>query len=331
MQNNIVTIGEILMRLNVSKNKRFTQSNRFDVYFGGAEANVGVCLANWGYVFTPISAVPDNDLGESVVKYLRTNFVTTDFIYKSEGRLGLYFQEEGSMHRASKIIYDRFDSVFAKYDFSTIDIDLVLKEANWIHYTGITPAISKSAADFTLQLVTKAQKKGITVSGDINYRRNLWKYGYKPIEIMPEIVKQTNIIVGGTEDFKNCLGINESDFEKACFEVINSYPNVTKIANTNRETITASKNNLSGVLFDGNKFYLSENYNLNAIIDRIGGGDAFMAGLIYGLQNYNNQESIEFAVASSVLKHGIIGDANICSIEEANQLVKKENIGKLLR
>lgn len=331
MTQKILTIGEILMRLTTPNNSRFLQTSQYETCFGGAEANVALSLCNFGLDAAHITALPNNDIGKSCLHYMKSFGLDCSNFFFEEGRMGLYFLENGAMQRASKIIYDRFNSVFSNYDFSSLDFDAILKDITWLHYTGITPAISQNAADFTLKIVTAAHQKGITISGDINYRRNLWQYGKTPLEIMPKLIEKTSLVIGGSEDFKNSLGILEPDFETACKLMMEKYPNIKKVANTNREVRGSAHNILSGLLFDGKKILTTKSYEMEGIVDRIGGGDAFMAGLIYGLLHKNNADAVEFGVAASVLKHSILGDANSCTVDEVEQLVREENIGKLLR
>lgn len=331
MKKRVVTFGEILTRLTTHNYERFTQASNFQVDYGGTEANVALALSNWGVSTTHVTALPNNDLGKSAYNYLRQYGVNTKHVLFNEGRMGLYFLESGAMQRPSKIIYDRFDSAFANINQKLIDWDNILEGVDWLHWTGITAAISSNAAQMCLDALTAAQKKGITVSGDINYRRNLWQYGKTPLEIMPALIEKTTVIVSGLVDFENCLGINKQDYIKTCEAVAAKYSSVKKITNTNRETINSSHNKLSGILWDQGSLFESSLYDMTHIVDRIGGGDAYMAGLIYGLLHKNNTDALEFAVASSVLKHSIPGDANLVSLEEVEQLAAGKNIGKLLR
>jgi 2-dehydro-3-deoxygluconokinase len=331
MPHKVVTIGEILMRLTAQGNNRFLQNSVYESCFGGTEANVAISLCNFGLEVAHITALPNHDIGKACAQYMKGFGVDTSHFHFDAGRMGLYFLENGTMQRASKIIYDRFDSVFARFDFSKIDYDLLLDGVSWLHYTGISPAVSLSAANFSLKIAQEASKRGITVSADINYRRNLWQYGKSPLEIMPNLIKHSTVLIGGIEDFKNSMNILETDFEKACNLIMEQFPNIKKIANTNRQVAGSTQNTLSAVLYDGKQLFTSKTYEMNAIVDRIGGGDAFMAGLIYGLLHKIDQEALEFAVAASVIKHTIVGDANLCTAQEVEQLVKEENIGKLLR
>lgn len=331
MKKRVVTFGEILMRLTTNNYKRFVQANEFEVHYGGTEANVAVALSNWGVDTTHVGIVPDNDLGKSAANYLQQHGVNTNNIYFTEGRMGIYFLESGAMQRPSKIIYDRFDSAFANFDPKVINWESILEGVDWLHWTGITAAISENAAQMCLDALSVAQKKGITISGDINYRRNLWQYGKTPLDIMPALIEKTNVIVSGLIDFENCLNINEQDYLKTCEAVAAKYPSVTTITTTHRNTINSSHNKLSGILWNKGKVYESSSYDMTHIVDRIGGGDAYMAGLIYGMLHLDLENALEFAVASSVLKHSIPGDANLVSLNEVEQLAEGKNVGKLLR
>jgi 2-dehydro-3-deoxygluconokinase len=245
--------------------------------------------------------------------------------------MGLYFLENGAMQRSSKIIYDRFDSAFANFDGEAIDWDTIFEDADWFHWTGITPALSEKSAAITLKALQVASSKGLMISGDINYRRNLWQYGKGPLEVMPELIQYTNVIVAGLVDFENCMDIKADDYEEACLKTRKNFPNIKYITTTERNSISASHNQLQGLLWNGRELLTSNIFEMTHIVDRVGGGDAYMAGLIYGLLNYPDQKALEFAVAASVLKHSITGDANLVSLEEVESLVKGENVGKLLR
>lgn len=331
MNKRVITLGEIMMRLTTPTYERFLQADQYNIYFGGAEANVAIALSNWGVSTAHVSSFPPHDIGKAATNYLRKHGVDTSFIYTNKGRMGLYFLENGVMQRSSKIIYDRFDSSFANLDPSVIKWDAVFKNVDWFHWTGITPAISATAAQICLDALKAAEKKGITVSGDVNYRRNLWQYGKQPLDIMPELINRTHVIIAGLTDFENCMNIKSDNFEEACEIALNKYPSIESVANTIRESVSASHNRLTGVLYKDQKLITSKTYEVSHIVDRIGGGDSFMSGLIYGLMNKNDQEALEFAMAASVLKHSIVGDANLVSIEEVEQLANGVNVGKLLR
>src|SRR5690606_36315659 len=231
-------------------------------------------------------------------KYLRSSGIDSSFVFFTEGRMGSYFLEKGAMQRYSKVIYDRLYSAFSLFDSSLVDWDAVFEGAEWFHWTGITPAISASAALLCLDAVEAAKRHGVTVSGDINYRRNLWQYGKSPLEVMPELIKNTEVIIAGIPDLDNCMEIQEQDFLKACQKAQEKFPSIKKISTTHRDAISSSHNTLEGVLWDGKELLHSKKYDLTNIVDRVGGGDAFMAGLIHGMLNLNGQDALEFAVAS---------------------------------
>lgn len=326
----VVTFGEIMLRLSAPGNARLTQAKSFNVAYGGSEANVGISLSLFGVKTEHVTAFPDNDFGVAATQHLNKFGVITDHIQYSKDRIGVYFLEEGSMQRASRIVYDRFDSAFA--NIKKVNWEEVLKDASWFHWSGITPAVSQSAADVCLEGIQCAQKMNITVSGDINYRRNLWQYGKKVGDVMPALVKGTNVVVGGSVDIENSTGIKGASFEESCRKLMSEYPAVKKVINTERATISSSHNKLSGLLFDGKKTMTSKEYDLTHIVDRIGAGDAFMAGIIYGsLNKMSDLEALEFGVAAGALKHGIEEDVNIVTVDEVEALVGGKNVGKLLR
>jgi len=331
MKHKIITLGEVLMRLTVPHHKRLFQTVNFDVTFGGSEANVGLSLAHFGMNNTHVTALPTNDLGERVSRFLKLNGASSEGIVRKDGRLGIYFLEAGAMQRPSRIVYDRFNTTFADLTVDDINWDEIFDGAKWFHYSGITPAISQSAADVTLRALQEARKRGMTTSGDINYRRNLWQYGKQPLDIMPGLVELTDIIIGGRVDLDNCLGIVDEDWIKNCDRVKEKYPHIKAFSKTIRNAMTASRNELSGLLYQDGTLYTSKKYDMKNIVDRIGGGDAFMAGLIYGFLHLEPQETIEFGVAASVLKHSTIGDVNLSSKEEVEALVNGNNVGRLLR
>ncbi len=319
-----------MMRLSPESNQRFTQATSFAAVYGGAEANVAVSLAEWGFDVSHITVLPDNDLGKAVIKSLKKSGVKTDLIKVQNGRLGLYFLEVGAMQRASKIIYDRADSAFVNLDPDQFDFESIFKGVDWFHWTGITPAISENAYQLTLKAVRAAHKHGVKISADINYRRNLWQYGRSPLEAMPELMQYSTLMVAGETDLENCAGITEKDFHSACAKTKEKFPEVQYITTTERNSISATHNQLEGILWNGTTLS-SKNYDMQGIVDRIGGGDAYIAGLIYGLQYFDAQKALEFATAASVLKHSILGDANEITVEEAMMLVEDKNVGKLLR
>lgn len=321
-----------MLRLSTPGFSRFTQADSFNVVYGGSEANVSVSLCSFGIEAAHVTRFPENDLGLAATQTLRQHGVDTTFIQYGSERMGIYFVENGAMQRSSRIIYDRFDSAFAHIKPGMVDWSKVFSGASWFHWTGITPAISQGAADVCREAIQAARKNGLTVSGDINYRRNLWQYGKSARDIMPELIASTDIIVAGITDMENCTGISGDTFENACQALMKKYPSVKKITTTLRDSVSSSHNRLKGIVWNGKELLASREYDITHIVDRIGAGDAFMAGLIYGLiTGKNDQQSIEFATAAGTLKHSIEGDVNVVTVAEVEALVKGENVGKLLR
>jgi 2-dehydro-3-deoxygluconokinase len=332
MDKRVVTLGEIMMRLSTPGLSRFTDANSLDIVYGGSEANVVISLAGFGFGVEYVTRLPENDWGKSVIQHLKSYGVGTDHIQFGPERLGLYFLENGAMHRAPRIIYDRYHSAFANIKPGSIDWDAIMQRAKWFHWTGITPAISEGAAQVCQEAIEAAAKHGVCISGDINYRRNLWQYGKTARDIMPALVSKTNIIIGGLTDFVNCLGITGDGFEDSCQSVSKQYPQVKKISYTHRESISASHNKIQGILWNGEKVLTSRQLELTHIVDRVGAGDAFMAGLIYGWSNLlPDQVTLEFATAACALKHSIEGDINSVTVAEVETLVTGEANGRLLR
>ena len=331
MNKRIITLGEIMLRLSTPGYERFINTRSYEVVYGGAEANVAISLANWGESAAHVTVFPNNDIGKAATNTLQFAGVDTSLIQFNEGRMGIYFVENGAMQRSSKIIYDRFDSAFSNLNPEDFNWEKIFEGADWFHWTGITPAVSQAAADLCKAAVKAASKLGVKISADINYRRNLWQYGKGPMDIMPELIKPSHLIIAGLTDFENCMGIKETDYLQACEKAKTMCPSLKYVSTTHRDSISASENNLSGVLWNGESLLESKTYEMTHIVDRIGGGDAYMAGLIYGLLHMDDQNALDFAVAASVLKHSIPGDANFVSVDEVDQLVEGKNVGKLLR
>jgi 2-dehydro-3-deoxygluconokinase len=345
MNNKVVTFGEIMLRLSTPGYERFSQSSQFDINFGGGEANVAVSLANYGIPVEFVSRLPENDLGKACTMSLRKYNVGTNHMAWGGERLGIYFLETGAVARASKVIYDRAHSSISTIENGTIDWDKVFEGVTWFHWTGITPAISKSAADVCLEAIKTANKKGITVSTDLNYRKNLWKYGKKASEIMPELVAGCDIILGNEEDAEMVFGIkpegvdvtsghvDASAYESVCRQLITRFPKAKKVIVTLRGSVSANHNTWSGVLWNGTQLFQAPEYNITHIVDRVGGGDSFMGGLIYGLLTFtgDDQKALDFAVAASCLKHTIPGDFNLVTVDEVEKLMKGDASGRVSR
>jgi 2-dehydro-3-deoxygluconokinase len=340
----IATFGEIMLRLKSPGHDRLFQSASLEATFGGGEANVAVSLAQFGMEARFVTALPDNDIGLACLRELRGFGVdTSEIVSVKGGRMGIYFLETGANQRPSKVIYDRANSAIATLPPDGIDFEKVLAGCGWLHITGITPAISSSAAELAEQAMKTAKSLEITVSCDLNYRKNLWKYGKTAQEVMRGLTRYVDVIVANEEDFQKSLGISSDvsvesgELSVAAYENIAStamaqYPQVKYIAITMRESKSADHNNWSACLFDRNASYVSKKYQMTDIVDRVGGGDSFAAGLIYGLNNYSEpQEALEFAVAASCLKHSINGDYNRVSVSEVESLMKGGGSGRVQR
>lgn len=338
-----LTFGEIMLRLKAIGQERLLQSPSLEATFGGGEANVAVSLANYGLDAAFVTILPKNLLGNECVKELRKFGVDTSRIMFGEGRLGIYFLESGANQLPSKVIYDRAFSALSLAKPESINWDEILKDVQWFHITGITPAISQSTMQMSIDGVKAAKQKGITVSCDLNFRKNLWNYGKRASEVMAEITKFVDVAIGNEEDCQKSLGIladvevesgelNRENYRTLTNKVLDEYPNLKIIAITLRESKSADTNGWSACLNDREKFYTSKQYLITDIVDRVGGGDSFSAGLIYGLNQYSTkQEALEFAVAASCLKHSIIGDFNRVFVEDVEKLIGGDGSGRIQR
>ena len=345
--NKVVTFGEIMLRLSPPGFLRFSQTNSFDVVYGGGESNVAVSLANYGVPVEFVTRLPKTDIGECALMEMRKRGVGTSHITYGGDRLGIYFIETGAVSRGSKVVYDRANSAIAEIESGMIDWDQVFDGASWFHWTGITPAISKSAADVCLEAVKIASERGITISTDLNYRSKLWQYGGNREAIMTELTSYCDIILGNEEDAEMQFGIKPEGldintqghdikaeaFISVCKQMMKKFPRAKKVIITLRGSISASHNSWAGVLYDGKKMYESIQYQITDIVDRVGAGDSFVGGLIYGLLNYPNedQKALDFAVAASCLKHTIKGDANLVTVEEIEKLMNGDASGRVNR
>jgi 2-dehydro-3-deoxygluconokinase len=341
---NIVAFGEIMLRLAPPGFLRFTQARSFDVIYGGGEANVAASCANYGLPVEYVTRLPANDIGDACLNYIRQWGVGTRHIVRGGDRLGIYFLEVGAVSRGSKVIYDRANSALSTIEPDMIDWKEVFADAMWFHWTGITPAISKGAAGVCLEAVKTAKEMGLVVSCDLNYRRKLWKWGKNPGEVMPELVKYTDVAIGNEEDAAKVFGIHapETDVTSGkieadaylyvCEKLKERFPNLNTIAITLRGSLSASHNTWSAVLWHNNVMYTAPTYDIVPIVDRVGGGDSFMGGLIYGLLSYESkQDALNFAVAASCLKHTIYGDFNLVSVEEVDKLMGGDASGRVSR
>ncbi len=345
MSKRFVSFGEIMLRLKNIGSERLLQSPMLEATFGGGEANVAVSLANYGDDASFVTLLPDNDITAACLRELRGLGVDTRNVVYKPGRMGIYYLESGAVQRPSKVIYDRAYSSISLAQSGDVDWDKCFEGACWFHITGITPAISEGACALALEAVKAAKRLGLTVSCDLNYRKNLWKWGKSASEVMPEIVKYTDIIIANEEDVQKALGISADSakgaeegkldtavYENLCKLVMAQYPNVSKIAITLRESKSANHNDWSACLYNGKDFILSRKYAITHIVDRVGGGDSFSGGLIHGLCAYDNdRDALEFAVAASCLKHTIPGDYNRVSAKEVESLMRGSGSGRVQR
>ena len=334
-----------MLRLATPDFLRFDQTDSFLATFGGGEANVAVSLANYGIDVDFVTRLPKNDIGQACMKDLRKNGVGVGQIIWGGDRLGIYFLETGAVSRGSKVIYDRAHSAISCIEPGMIDWDNVFEGASWFHWTGITPAISQGAADVCLEAINKANEKGITVSCDLNYRKNLWKYGKTAGEVMPQLVAGCDIILGNEEDAEIVLGIKPEGidvtgghvegtaYESVSRQIMSRFTRCKKVITTLRGSISANHNSWSGVLWNGERLFEAPTYQITHIVDRVGGGDSFMGGLIYGLLTWpgDDKRALEFAVAASCLKHTIYGDYNRVSVDEVLKLMKGDASGRVAR
>lgn len=339
----VVTFGEIMLRLKSPQHERFFQSPLLEATFGGGEANVAVSLSLLGDSSRFVTALPDNAIGEAALAEVRKHGVDVSAIKRTKGgRIGIYYIENGANQRASKVVYDRDASAICLAGPDDFDWDTILSDAGWFHVTGITPALSQSAADAALLAMQTAKKLGVMVSIDLNYRKKLWNYGKKAPEVMRELVKFTDVIVANEEDIQMCLGIeadvdvtkgelSDSLYEQLIQKVQNLFPNVSHVAITLRESISADRNGWRAVMAGKTGLYSSQRYAIDDIIDRVGGGDSFSAGLIYGLRHFEEAQALEFAVAASCLKHSIPGDFNLTIKSEVDALLKGDGSGRVQR
>jgi len=338
-----VTFGEIMLRLKPPGVERFFQTPLLEATFGGGEANVATALARFGCDAAFVSVIPATAVGDACVAELRRQGIDTSLVVRKGGRLGIYFLEQGANQRPSLVIYDRAGSSIAEARRGDIDWDAAFTGASWFHITGITPAISQTAAELSLEAARAAKAKGLTVSCDLNYRKNLWKYGRNAPEVMGELIASVDVAIANEEDCQKALGISfatdvesgklqPEQYKKLAEQVLSAYPSLKQIAITLRESNSANDNGWSAVLHTGKDFLVSRTYAIRDIVDRVGTGDTFAAGLIYGLSHLASpREALEFAVAASCLKHSIVGDLPLLSVAEVKALVGGSGSGRVQR
>ena len=338
-----LTFGELMLRLKSPGKERFLQSPSLEATFGGGEANVAVSLANYGLDAGFLSVIPSNAIGDAAIGELRRFNVGTDKIIRTDGRMGIYYLETGANQRASKVIYDRAYSAFSLFKPEGYDWDAIYEDVKWLHISGITPAVSAMTKDAALLAVKEAKKRGITVSLDLNYRKNLWKYDVDAKEVMSEMTSYSDIVIANEEDCQKSLGLKcesnvtggkleADDYKKLSGTLLAEYPNVQKVAITLRESKSADINFWGACINNGEEFILSRKYEMYDIVDRVGGGDSFAGGLIYGFNELkDDKEALEFAVAASCLKHTIDGDFNRVSVDEVKKLAEGDGSGRVQR
>lgn len=347
MKKKVITFGEIMLRLATPDYLRFNQCSQFSATFGGGEANVAVSLANYGIETEFVTRLPHNDIAHACVMDLRKYGVGTSHIIYGGERLGIYFLETGAVARASKVVYDRAHSSVSQIEPGMIDWEKVLADAAWFHWTGITPAISEGAAAACLEAIETANRMGVPVSCDLNYRKNLWKYGKTASEVMPRLVAGCDVILGNEEDAEKVFGIHPEGFDvsqtegevdaaafgSVCTQLMQQFPRAKKVIITLRGSVNANHNTWGGVLYADGRLHQSRRYDITHIVDRVGGGDSFMGGLIYGLLTYtgDDRKALDFAVAASCLKHTVYGDFNQVTADEVEKLMEGDGSGRVVR
>ncbi|MDR0764390.1 MAG: sugar kinase [Synergistaceae bacterium] len=343
MTKKYVTFGELMLRLSPAGHEVLFQTPRLEATFGGAEANVAVSLANYGESVDFVTALPRNPVADAAIRELRAFGVGTSRIARKGERVGIYYAETGASMRQSKVVYDRAHSSISEISPDEFKWDDIFKDAHWFHTTGITPALSRNAAEATLEAMKAARAHGVKISCDLNYRKKLWKWGRSPEEVMTELASQVDVLIANEEDCQKCLGIeldidvtkgsiDASKYRELARRVTARFPNVERFAVSLRESLSADWNNWSVVMADKNGFYTSKKYEIRDIVDRIGGGDSFGAGLIWGLDNLGGPlETVEFAAAASALKHTIYGDYNMISLDDVKNLAAGDASGRVQR
>ncbi len=338
-----ICFGEVMLRLKSPSHERLFQSPNLEATFGGGEANVAVSLANFGHDAAFVSALPDNAIGDAAIRELRKFAVDTRHIKRTGDRVGIYFLETGANQRSSKVVYDRAGSSISTAESGDFDWKEIFAGANWLHITGITPALSASAARLSLEAVTAASEAGVTVSCDFNFRGKLWKYGKTAPEVMNELVRFVDVGIANEEDCQKSLGVEvdidveSGDLDTAKYELLSAemlqrFPRMSVMAITMRESLSADRNQWSACLRDANGFHVSRRYEITDIVDRVGGGDSFAAGLIHGLNTFDDRgQALEFAIAASCLKHSIPGDFNRVDAAEVLQLMRGRGSGRVQR
>jgi len=333
MVKKVITFGEVMMRLSPPGYEKFSQASSFELVYGGGEANVAISCAYLGMKAAHLTRFPDNALGKAATQFLRKHWLSTEHVIYGDNMMGKYFLEKGAVHRPSEVIYEREGSSFSLIKPSMVDWEVVLKDADWFHWTGITPAISEGAAMCCLDAIKTANKLGITVSGDINSRSNMWKYGKTMQEAMPELVQNCDIVLTSSRGIHEMFGIGqlEGKFRSSAKGLMDTFPRIKKVVGKTRTSISASHNQIQGKMWNGHEYIKTKRLNITHVIDRVGTGDAFAAGLIYGLLHYDDRQALNFASAACALKHTVPGDVNMVSLENVRSLMEGDTSGAIRR
>ncbi|MBD0777460.1 sugar kinase [Maribacter sp. ANRC-HE7] len=331
----VITFGEVLMRISPTSNKKFIQSNLVEFFFGGTELNVGISIANFGGDVKHISAVSDDFIGEAAISYIRKFGVDTSMISLSKRPLGVYFLEVGAVMRPSTISYNRSHSAFSEMVPGKVDWESALENGEWMHWTGITPALSKGAFDTLKAGLKLARKKGMVVSADPTYRSGLWQYGQDPKEALVELLHDSTIFIGGINEINEVLGTSygysNDDFIEASKQLMQTFPSIEKVFDKIRTSLNSSWHKIRARMWNGTEFRETEDLDITHVVDRIGTGDAFAAGLVYGLQEYDDYQAMEFASAACALKHTYEGDVNLTTLKEVTNILGGNTTGRLVR
>ncbi|APY11691.1 2-dehydro-3-deoxygluconokinase [Seonamhaeicola sp. S2-3] len=334
MPKKLVTFGEVMMRLSPPGYSKFSQASSFELVYGGGEANVAISCAYLGMKAAHVTRFPDNALGKAATQFLRKHWLSTEHVFYGDKMMGKYFLEKGAVHRPSEVIYEREGSAFSLIKPEMINWEHVLKDADWFHWTGITPAISEGAAQSCLDAIKTANKMGIPVSGDINSRKNMWNYGKTMQEVIPELAQNCDVVITSSRGIQEMFGFGEpgKKFQKSAKELMEHYPKIKKVVRKTRRTISASHHQIQGKIWNGKDYIKSDMLNITHIIDRVGTGDAFASGLIYGLLHYDNDDqAISFATAACALKHTVPGDVNLVSLDNVLSLMEGDTSGAIKR
>ncbi len=334
MAKKLITFGEVMMRLSPPGYEKFSQTNSLELVYGGGEANVAISCAYLGMKAAHVTRFPDNTLGKAATQFLRKHWLNTEHVIYGDTMIGKYFLEKGAVHRSSEVIYEREGSSFSLIQPEMVDWADVLKDADWFHWTGITPAISEGAAQCCLHAIKSAKKIGVKVSGDINSRDNMWKYGKTMQEVMPELVRDCDIIITSSRGIRELFGLGQpgDKFRVTAKMLMNAFPKIQRVVGKTRRSVSASHQQIQGKMWNGNEYIKTDTLNITPVIDRVGTGDAFAAGLIYGLLHCDSDvQALNFASAACALKHTVPGDVNLVSLKNVTSLTQGDTSGAIKR